>query len=1020
MSIVNKTYLVVSIVSVLLGQDTTKIIIGKKIGPIVNDLPHLDSLIVVDNDSIKIGLNKQPTILSKSSSYPINASGTFYRGLQVSSQGTGILNGGLRFQIAGKLNKNTQVSGIVTDETLPIQPDGTTASLDELDKIYLKVSHPKGELLAGDVTITNTNGRYNSGRKNIIGIRNNIMRDNVAVTTTFGQSKGKYHRLEIKGKDGHQGPYFLTSKDGMRNVIISAGSESVWLNGVELKRGQDRDYIIDYTSGEVTFMPKHLIYFDSDIDIEYQYNELAYKSNYFETDISGNFNDKINYNLSYMNEKDNAIGSVLTGDQRSALKLDDVVYQSGVTQDSLGAYQLINDIFFYNPSEAPSGNRYSITFSLDADGLYIRKVSIKNRIFYEFVGMEKKIESIDRYSPGRTLKAPESLQQLHINSNINIRKGTSFFAENAFSVQNKNIFSKESGSQINGNGLRIGLNQNPVAIGRGDMSFNVEFWQNSKGFRTFGRDRRVNFNESWDILNQSEGLNESMLSLISKINIGNQLKSNIQLSQFKQDDIVKDRQELSMNYTGNYVKTAKIRYNQIRSEINFQELSGELTFLNGLTNPFISYAHEIREKGYRFGDIFIGLNHTKNFWFYSIGMGERNDYLSIKEKDFVMEKEKSGQYVQMDIKSFKPSGWRQSWIYRQRVQKNDKDQSQDSFNSLRGSVNYKTKASPFNLDLVLNAQHALHETRSIIFDSLGIGLGHYRYDPMLNEYIRDENGAFVAHTVFTGDYQTGFRMDGLTRLLIDFSKAKHDKLMPLKYRFFRRLDFHGPIYGWRSSLGKNNVQLYQNSQRHEIVYRKKRTSNRHRLWYENRSFFSGFDLRGWEKKSLSKLSEESQLLIKDSRYIIIKGDLHNSKTSSENNRFVDRKIFGFTSEFGIKENKIGRFQWDSRLIYYQDQIKIKNSESKYVSAYGLKNSWLRFIGKDGRVEGSIDYYFADGSSNMPPEALNGIANGKTIKANITASILLGRSLSLNSTIFYLDNLRYNKFFKIQGEIRAHF
>ena len=129
-----------------------------------------------------------------------------------------------------------------------------------------------GELLAGDVTITNTKGRYNSIRKNILGIRNNIIKDNIAMTTIFGESKGKYHRLEIKGRDGHQGPYFLTSNDGMRNVIISAGSESVWLNGVELKRGQDRDYIIDYTSGEVTFMPKHLIYFDSDIDIEYQYN----------------------------------------------------------------------------------------------------------------------------------------------------------------------------------------------------------------------------------------------------------------------------------------------------------------------------------------------------------------------------------------------------------------------------------------------------------------------------------------------------------------------------------------------------------------------------------------------------------------------------------------------------------------------------------------------------------------------------------------------------------------------------
>ena len=172
---------------------------GKKIGPIFNDLPHLDSLIIVKKDSIKVRSNKT-TVPLGTTSYPINASGTFFRGLEISSQGSGMLNGGLRFQIAGKLNERTQVSGIVTDETLPIQPDGTTASLDELDKIYLKVSHPMGELLAGDVTITNTKGRYNSIRKNILGIRNNIIKDNIAMTTIFGESKGKYHRLEIKIK----------------------------------------------------------------------------------------------------------------------------------------------------------------------------------------------------------------------------------------------------------------------------------------------------------------------------------------------------------------------------------------------------------------------------------------------------------------------------------------------------------------------------------------------------------------------------------------------------------------------------------------------------------------------------------------------------------------------------------------------------------------------------------------------------------------------------------------------------
>ena len=140
-----------------------------------------------------------------------------------------MLNGGLRFQIAGKLNEKTSIAGIVTDESIPIQPDGTTASLEELDKIYLKVSHPSVELVAGDITISNNNGRYNTGNRNIVGITNNLNRSSYDIKTTYGQSKGKYNRIEMKGRDGHQGPYFLTSKDGMRNVIISAGSELVWL-----------------------------------------------------------------------------------------------------------------------------------------------------------------------------------------------------------------------------------------------------------------------------------------------------------------------------------------------------------------------------------------------------------------------------------------------------------------------------------------------------------------------------------------------------------------------------------------------------------------------------------------------------------------------------------------------------------------------------------------------------------------------------------------------------------------------
>ena len=142
------------------GQDTTSFELPIQIGPIVDDLPLLDTLLATVEDTI---LRKEKKIaVPPVKSYPLNASGTFFRGVEMSSQGTGGLSGGLRFQLAGKLSENIRVSGTVTDESIPIQPDGTTATLEELDKVYLNVSHPLGELTAGDITVINKSGKYNN------------------------------------------------------------------------------------------------------------------------------------------------------------------------------------------------------------------------------------------------------------------------------------------------------------------------------------------------------------------------------------------------------------------------------------------------------------------------------------------------------------------------------------------------------------------------------------------------------------------------------------------------------------------------------------------------------------------------------------------------------------------------------------------------------------------------------------------------------------------------------------------
>ena len=83
-------------------SDTTSLI---KIGPLVDALPMLDSLrsIKIDTSGIvAIDLPKRNT-----DQYPLNASGSFFRGINFGGSGNSAINGGLKMQIAGKISDQT-------------------------------------------------------------------------------------------------------------------------------------------------------------------------------------------------------------------------------------------------------------------------------------------------------------------------------------------------------------------------------------------------------------------------------------------------------------------------------------------------------------------------------------------------------------------------------------------------------------------------------------------------------------------------------------------------------------------------------------------------------------------------------------------------------------------------------------------------------------------------------------------------------------------------------------------------
>jgi hypothetical protein len=94
-------------------------------------------------DTVKIA---QPlsSVLSGESIFGtgVEKSGTLIRGFTVGTTKDFTLNSGLRLQLSGRLSDDIEIVAALTDENTPIQPEGNTERLEELDKVFIQIKHP--------------------------------------------------------------------------------------------------------------------------------------------------------------------------------------------------------------------------------------------------------------------------------------------------------------------------------------------------------------------------------------------------------------------------------------------------------------------------------------------------------------------------------------------------------------------------------------------------------------------------------------------------------------------------------------------------------------------------------------------------------------------------------------------------------------------------------------------------------------------------------------------------------------
>ncbi|MBK9099669.1 MAG: hypothetical protein IPM14_16490 [bacterium] len=411
-------------------------------------------------------------------------SGTLIRGFTVGTTKDFSLNSGLRLQLSGNLTEDIEIVAALTDQNTPIQPEGNTERLEEVDNVFIQIKHQNATGTFGDYTLTNRNGEFGVINRKLQGLMGTVnFNPHQGYVAVAGQ-RGKFNSINFNGTDEVQGPYNLTGLSGEKDIVVLAGTERVYLDGIEMVRGENNDYIIEYSNATITFTPKRLITNASRIAVDFEYTDRKYSRNFFGTGGQSLFiNDEMKIAFQYLQEGDDQdapIDFALSEEDKQILEQagDDPLnaVKSGVSiaaLDSLGIrrgiYQavdtLINNELFtyylYNPGDTLSVYNVSFSYVGEGNGDYIREALGQ----FRFVGIKQ-----GGYLPVIFLPLPQLKQLGNLTTSIAPLENVQLDMEYAGSLWDKNRFSNLDDGDNYGYAANVSLKVLPSNISLGSLN----------------------------------------------------------------------------------------------------------------------------------------------------------------------------------------------------------------------------------------------------------------------------------------------------------------------------------------------------------------------------------------------------------------------------------------------------------------------------------------------------------------------------------------------------------------------
>ncbi|MGI8952348.1 MAG: hypothetical protein ACR2FN_12295 [Chitinophagaceae bacterium] len=429
-------------------------------------------------DSVRNNFIAEPSLINQSKNNTLfnfgnlNYNGSFGRSLSFGNSQDAVFNSEFNLQINGIIGDSIQLLAAITDNNIPIQPEGTTQQLNDFDKVLLEFKKRNWQIDLGDIDLRQNQSYFLNFYKRLQGIsyaqQFNINKNITNKTLLSGAiAKGKFARNILPVQEGNQGPYRLQGNNNELYFIVLAGTEKVFIDGVLMQRGEDQDYVINYNTAEITFTPKQLISTDKRVQVEFEYADRNYLNSMLYANNETDFGKKFKLNVSaYSNvdAKNSPIDQALDNNQKQFLaNLGDSIQNAFYPVSSIDSfsttavmYKKIDTIYngvqdsIYVYSTNADSAKYNLSFANVGlnKGNYVLAFSTASGNVFQWIPPLNGIPQ-GSFEAAAFLVTPKKQQLISVGGVYSIDDKTTIRTEVASSNYNVNTFStKDKGNDI--------------------------------------------------------------------------------------------------------------------------------------------------------------------------------------------------------------------------------------------------------------------------------------------------------------------------------------------------------------------------------------------------------------------------------------------------------------------------------------------------------------------------------------------------------------------------------------------